>query len=258
MRDPVSTPDSFSRFVALLADARRVLAFTGAGISTGSNIPDFRGPDGVWRTRTPVELSEFVRSEEARVEYWRWKLEGYALFRDAKPNAGHRALVALEQLARLEALVTQNVDGLHRAAGTSAEKLVELHGTNSEAVCLSCGLREPVARALDDFAQTGRPPSCTRCEGLMKPGVVMFGQALEPEDLRRAHAAAGRADLVLALGSSLLVTPAANVPLVALKRRVPYVIVNRGATPHDPLATLTIDGDVSQLLPEAMKRAFAD
>ncbi len=241
----------FERFVELLAQAERVLAFTGAGVSTGSNIPDFRGPDGVWRTRAPVALPEFVRSEEARIEYWSWKLEGYSAFRDAPPNPAHRALVELERLGKLEAVVTQNVDGLHRAAGTSQEKLVELHGTNSEA-----GVREPVARALDDFAKTGRPPRCTRCDGLMKPGVVMFGQALAGSDLKRAREAARNADFVMALGSSLVVTPAADVPLVALRRRVPYVIVNRGATPHDVLATLTIDDDVAQVLPAAVARAF--
>jgi NAD-dependent deacetylase len=254
----VSTADAFARFVALLAGARRILAFTGAGVSTGSNIPDFRGPDGVWRTRTPVALPEFVRSEEARVDYWSWKLEGHSLFRDARPNAAHRALVELERRGKLEAVVTQNVDGLHGSAGTSAERLIELHGTNSEAVCLGCSVREPVQRSLDDFARTGASPCCTRCGELMKPGVVMFGQALDPEDLRRAHAAAGRADLVLALGSSLVVTPAANVPLVALRRRVPYVIVNRGATPHDQLATLTIDDDVGQVLPDAVRQACGE
>ena len=248
-------PSDVARFSELLRRAERVLAFTGAGISTGSNIPDFRGPDGVWRTRVPVELPAFVRSEQARIEYWSWKLEGYAAFRDARPNAAHRALVTLEEQSKLEAVVTQNVDGLHRAAGTSAERLVELHGTNSEAVCMGCAAREPVQRCMDEFAASGRPPLCKHCGELMKPGVVMFGQALEAEDLRRANAAAGRADLVIALGSSLVVTPAANVPLVALRRRVPYVIVNRGATPHDELATLRIDSDVGVVLPEAVQAA---
>jgi NAD-dependent deacetylase len=248
----VPTTDSLARFVELLMRAERVLAFTGAGISTASNIPDFRGPDGVWRTRTPVELPEFARSEEARIEYWSWKLEGHAVFRDAKPNAAHAALVALELHHRLEAVVTQNVDGLHRAAGTTADKLVELHGTNSEAVCMTCLVREPIQRALDDFAQSGRPPRCLHCGGIMKPGVIMFGEALDPEQMRRANAAAGRADLVLALGSSLVVTPAANVPLVTLRKRAPYVIVNRGATPHDALATLKLEDDVNELLPAAV------
>ena len=247
---------SLSRFVELLAGAERVLAFTGAGVSTASNIPDFRGPDGVWRTRTPVEYPAFVRSEAVRIDYWAWKLEGYPRFRDAAPNAAHHALLALERRGKLEALVTQNVDGLHGAAGSSQEKLVELHVTNSEAVCLGCNAREPIARCMEQFAATEEPPRCARCDGLMQPGVIMFGQALEPEELRRANSAASRADLVLALGSSLVVTPAANVPLLAVRRRVPYVIVNRGATPHDTLATLTFDADVSELLPLVVARAL--
>jgi NAD-dependent deacetylase len=248
--------EAFERLCTLLAKAERVLAFTGAGISTSSNIPDFRGPNGVWRTQTPVELPAFLADEAARVEYWQWKLDGYPAFRDAAPNAGHRALVRLETLERLAAVVTQNVDGLQRAAGTSPERLVELHGTNAEAVCLACARREPIARCLDEFSKHGRPPRCTACDGLMKPAVVMFGQALEADDLRRAYAAAERADLVLALGSSLVVTPAAHVPLVALKRRVPYVIVNRGATPHDALATLTLNDDVNRVLPAAVSAAY--
>jgi NAD-dependent deacetylase len=246
---------SQSRFVELVARAERVLAFTGAGVSTASDIPDFRGPDGVWRTRTPVEYPEFLRSEAARSDYWEWKLEAYPRFRDARPNAAHHALVTLERREKLEALVTQNVDGLHGAAGTSKAKLIELHGTNSEAVCLACHAREPIARCMEHFMATREPPRCTRCDGLMKPGVVMFGQALEPEDLRRALRAAERADLVLALGSSLVVTPAANVPLVAVRRGAPYVIVNRGATPHDGLATLKFDADVSELLPLVLAQA---
>jgi NAD-dependent deacetylase len=147
---------------------------------------------------------------------------------------------------------------LHRAAGTSSAKLVELHGTNAEAVCMTCLTREPVQRALDDFAASGRPPRCLRCGGSMKPGVVMFGEALDPEQLRRAHAAAARADLVLALGSSLVVTPAANVPLVAVRKHAPYVIVNRGATPHDSIATLKLEADVNELLPAAVARACGE
>jgi NAD-dependent deacetylase len=238
---------------ALLARATRVLAFTGAGISTNSKIPDFRGPNGVWRTRPPVEYPAFLASEAARVEYWSWKLEGYALFRDALPNPAHEALVALEQLGKLEAVVTQNVDGLHRLAGTSPAKLVELHGTNAEAECLDCKRREPVRRSLEAFEKTREPPRCTACAGLMKPAVVMFGQALNLDDLARAHAAARNADFVMSLGSSLVVTPAADVPLLAVRRNVPYVIVNQGATAHDAIATFNIDGDVSEVLPAALR-----
>jgi NAD-dependent deacetylase len=236
----------------LLAGASRVLAFTGAGISTASNIPDFRGPTGVWRTRTPVEYGAFMRSEDARIEYWAWKLEGYPAFRDAKPNVAHEGLVRLERLGKLEAVVTQNVDGLHRAAGTSPERLVELHGTGAEAVCTRCARREPMGVALARFEETHAAPLCVDCNALVKPAVVMFGESLDPETMRRASAAARRADLVLSLGSSLTVTPAADVPLLAVRRGVPYVIVNRGATPHDSVATLTLEDDVGSVLERAI------
>jgi NAD-dependent deacetylase len=236
----------------LLAGASRVLAFTGAGVSTASNIPDFRGPIGVWRTRTPVEYPEFMRSEEARVEYWGWKLEGYAAFRDAKPNVAHESLVKLERLGKLEAVVTQNVDGLHRAAGTSSEKLVELHGTGAEALCTRCARRESMGAALERFEKGRVAPLCLDCGAIVKPGVVMFGESLDPDTMRRASAAARQADLVLSLGSSLTVTPAADVPLLAVRRGVPYVIVNRGATPHDSVATLTIEDDVGSVLARAL------
>lgn len=236
------------RLTELVAGASRVLAFTGAGVSTASNIPDFRGPNGVWHTRTPVQYREFMESEDARVEYWEWKLEGYPAFRDAKPNLAHESLVKLERLGKLEAVVTQNVDGLHRAAGTSPARLVELHGTGAEAVCTRCARREPMGSALERFEQARAAPLCVDCGALLKPGVVMFGESLDPDTMRRASAFARQADLVLSLGSSLTVTPAADVPLLAVRRGVPYVIVNRGATPHDSVATLTIEDDVGGVM----------
>ncbi len=236
----------------LIARAERILCFTGAGVSTASSIPDFRGPKGVWQTRSPVYYQEFVASEESRIEYWEFKLEGYPAFRDAVPNAAHHAILELDQVGKLLLLVTQNIDGLHRAAGVPAEKLVELHGTGAEAVCLACARREGMGACLDRFSASRQPPRCSACGELMKPAVVMFGESLDSETLRRAFAAAGAADLVLALGSSLVVTPAADVPLRAARRGVPYVIVNQGITPHDELATLKIDADVSTVLPRAL------
>jgi NAD-dependent deacetylase len=237
----------------LVARARRILCFTGAGVSTNSNIPDFRGPKGVYLTRSPTYFSDFLASEEERIDYWNFKLEGHVAFRDARPNATHLALAELERIGRLEAVVTQNVDGLHRAAGSSAERTIELHGTNAEGKCIACAKREPIAACLERFQTSGEPPRCSDCGELMQPAVVMFGQALDPDTLRRANTSAERADLVLALGSSLTVTPAANVPLVALRRRVPYVVVNRGATPHDELATLKLDMDVDDVVPPAVR-----
>ena len=237
----------------LIARARRVMVFTGAGISTGSGIPDFRGPQGVWQTRTPTYYQDFIASERARIEYWEFKLESWRVFRDARPNATHLALVELERLGKLEALVTQNVDGLHQAAGTSPGKLIELHGTNSQVECIDCSRRESPERCMEHFAKARRPPRCAACDGLMKPAVVMFGQALVPEHLEQAREAAESADLILALGSSLVVTPAANIPLFGAQRGTPYVIVNQGETPHDELASLRIDDDVAAVLPPALE-----
>jgi len=245
--------EALLRVRELIGRSRRILCFTGAGVSTNSKIPDFRGPAGIYRTRSPTYFSEFMASEEARIEYWAFKRDSFPAFRDAEPNATHLAIAELERLGRLEAVVTQNVDGLHRAAGSSAERLIELHGTGAEGECIGCKRREPLGACLERFEATKEPPRCASCDELMQPAVVMFGQSLDPANLRRANAAAGRADLVLALGSSLTVTPAANVPLVTAERGVPYVVVNRGATPHDELATVKLDMDVDDVVPPAVR-----
>lgn len=245
--------------VKLLKDAARILVFTGAGISTGSGIPDFRGPQGVWTRRRPVYYQEFMTSEAARLEHWDFKLEGWPAFRDARPNATHEAIVHLERVGKLLMLVTQNIDGLHCRAGTSAALLIELHGTNSLVQCQSCGeLTEPGPH-FEQFRQTRRPPLC-RCGGFLKPATISFGQNLRSAALDRAQEAAGRADLVLALGSTLSVYPAAGIPLVAARRGAPYVIVNRGSTDHDglPEVTLRLEGDVAEIFPPAVSRALAE
>lgn len=252
----MSTDAAIEEVSALLERSSRILCFTGAGISTPSRIPDYRGPNGVWRSRQPVYYEAFIASEEARVEYWSYKLDGQAAFRDAVPNAAHEALVGLERAGKLLLLVTQNIDGLHRRAGTSGARLVELHGTNSEAVCIGCDRRVEMAACLDAFERERQSPRCAACGDLLKPAVVMFGQALDAEALRAAFTAARSADLVLSLGSSLTVTPAADIPLAAARHGTPYVIVNQGATPHDSVATLKIDGDVAEVLPRALQRAM--
>ncbi|MEW6487627.1 MAG: Sir2 family NAD-dependent protein deacetylase [Thermodesulfobacteriota bacterium] len=250
-----SAPDP--RLVELLARARRVMVFTGAGVSTGSGIPDFRGPDGVWKVRRPVELGEFLRSAAAGGESWVGTLERRPRPRGAAPNATHRACARLEEAGRLEAVVTQNVDGLHERAGTSRQRLVELHGTDSRVTCLTCGVEAPLEETYAAFAASGRAPRCP-CGGFLKPATISFGQALRTEDLERAARAAAACDLALSLGSTLSVHPAAGFPLLAARRGVPYVIVNRGRTDHDglPLVTLRLDGDVSALFAPAVDQAL--
>jgi NAD-dependent deacetylase len=241
------------RFTELLRSSERVLVFSGAGISTASNIPDYRGPQGVFKQRQPVYYSQFMQSEGARKDYWDFKLEGWRQFQEAKPNRAHLCIVTLEHMGKLECVVTQNVDGLHQRAGTSPERLVELHGTNLEVECVDCAVRESPDRCMREFERTREPPRCTGCNGLMKPAVIMFGQSLDPKLLARANRAAERADLVLAVGSSLVVTPAADIPLSAAERGVPYVIINQGETPHDGMATVVIDDDVGKVLFEALR-----
>jgi NAD-dependent deacetylase len=246
-----------TKLVELLRGSRKMLVFTGAGISTGSGIPDFRGPDGVWKRRQPVYYHDFMRSEAARVEHWDYKLEGWPAFRAARPNATHEAIVRLEQAGKVVAVVTQNIDGLHARAGTPMERLVELHGTNGSVECQTCGRRSDPEAHFEQFCKTRRPPVC-ECGGFLKPATISFGQNLRNEDLERAEAAAKVADLVVALGSTLSVYPAASIPLLAANRGEPYVIINRGPTEHDdlPEVTLRLEGDVGEVLPPAVKAAL--
>ena len=238
----------------LLRSGEQILLFTGAGISTGSGIPDYRGPQGLWKTSRPVVFQDFVASRESRIEYWRWKANGWPAIRDAEPNAVHHAAVALARAGRLCAVVTQNVDGLHGKAGLDRDHLIEMHGTDSKVSCLTCDEESEPDPHYQEFAKTGRPPRCP-CGGLLKPATISFGQNLKTEDLDRAFAAAGDCDLAISLGSTLSVTPACSVPLIAAERGVPYVIVNRGVTDHDGLqkVTLRIDGDVGEIFPAAVR-----
>jgi len=241
-----------------LRGAGKALIFTGAGISTGSGIPDFRGPQGVWKRRQPVYFQDFLTSETARIEHWDYKLEGWDGFRNAQPNAVHRAIVEMEKAGKVLMVVTQNIDGLHALAGTTVERLVELHGTNLLVECVSCRSRTDPESHFEFFRTERKPPLC-HCGGFLKPATISFGQSLEPETLERAEQAAMRADLVVALGSTLSVYPAASFPLMAAQRGIPYVIINRGETDHDhePAVTLRIEGDVAEIFPAAVKAALA-
>jgi NAD-dependent deacetylase len=247
-----------SRFVDWLRASRSILVLTGAGVSTASGIPDFRGPRGVWTRRRPVYYDEFLISEEARIEYWDFKLETWALYQAARPNQVHFALVALERAGKIAAVVTQNVDGLHRRAGTSPTLLIELHGTDLLVECQRCHATSDPGAHFEAFRATRRPPQCA-CGGLLKPATISFGQSLRTSDLERAAAAASKADMVVALGSTLSVYPAASIPLLAADRGARYVIINRGTTEHDnhPSVTLRLDGDVMTILPEAVEAALA-
>jgi len=254
---PVQTDTQ--RLIELLRSGQNLLVFTGAGISTGSGIPDFRGPEGVWKRRQPVYYHDFMRSETARIEHWDYKLEGWPAFRDARPNPTHEAIVRLERAGKVLMVVTQNIDGLHSRAGTAPERLIEMHGTNAMVECQSCRKLSDPEPHFESFRRTRRPPVCD-CGGFLKPATISFGQNLRNEDLERAQAAAMAAGLVLALGSTLSVHPAASIPLLAARRGAPYIIINRGETDHDhlPEVTLRLEGDVGEILPPAVAAALSE
>lgn len=235
----------------LVASAQRITVLAGAGISTDSGIADFRGPDGVW-TRDPEaeklsNISYYVADPEIRRRAWAGRVRWFG--RRLEPNPGHRALVELEHQGRLHTLVTQNVDGLHGVAGNSAERVVEVHGTVRDVVCLDCGERTPAAPTLDRVRAGEDDPDCLTCGGMLKSATVSFGQHLDPNDLERAMDAAIECDLLLAVGSSLSVYPIADMVSQARLAGAAVVIVNAGPTAQDSSAHVVVRGPLSEVLP---------
>jgi NAD-dependent deacetylase len=251
MADDRTPEDIVSAARRLVDDARRIVVLTGAGISTDSGIPDFRGPQGVW-TRNPeaermATIQHYVADPEVRKRAWRSRLESPAL--SAEPNDGHRALVTLEKRGKLVALLTQNVDGLHQRAGSSPSLVVAIHGTAREVTCLSCGERAPMERALARVRAGEADPPCRTCGGILKSATISFGQGLVPEDLRRAEQAARGCDLMLAVGTKLSVYPIAGVVPTAKDAGARVVILNAEPTEMDSLADVVLRGSISSLLP---------
>ena len=247
--------EDFERLVTVVRGwieaAERVVALTGAGVSTDSGIPDFRGPQGVWTRNPEAEkqstIQHYVADPEVRRRAWRSRLESPAW--SAQPNAGHRALVALERRGKLDTLITQNIDGLHQAAGSSPERVVEVHGTMREVVCLACGERAPMERALARVRAGEDDPPCRTCGGILKSATISFGQSLVPEDLRRAELAARRCDLMLAVGTKLSVWPVAGVVPAAKDAGARVVIVNAEPTEMDGMADAVLRGSIGDILP---------
>jgi NAD-dependent protein deacetylase/lipoamidase len=235
----------------LVDAAERVVVLTGAGISTESGIPDFRGPQGVW-TRDPqaekmATIQHYVADSEVRKRAWQSRLHSPAW--TAEPNAGHRALVVLERRGKLHTLITQNVDGLHAKAGSDPARIVEIHGTMREVVCLSCDERAPMERALARVRAGEADPPCRSCGGILKSATISFGQGLVREDLMRAQRAAEACDLLLAVGTTLAVFPIAGVVPLAKEAGARLVIVNAEATAMDDLADAVLRGSIGQILP---------
>ena len=232
----------------ILDAARRVVVFTGAGISTESGIPDFRGPGGTWTRVQPIMFQDFIASAEARREAWRRRFESEPVMRAAQPNRGHRAVALLVRQGKASAVITQNIDGLHQASGVPEAQVIELHGNSTYAHCLDCARRYEIGALRVAFERDGEVPPCDACGGLVKTATISFGQAMPEDAMERARRETLAADLFIVLGSSLVVYPAAGFPQVAKRNGARLVIVNNQETELDDIADLVIHHPIGQVM----------
>lgn len=251
-----ATERAAQALIDLARQATRIVAFTGAGISTESGIPDYRGPGGVWERQAPPTIGDFLENPETRRAYWEGRRTRYPALAAAKPNAGHLALAALEHAGPLTHVITQNIDGLHQAAGNTPARVIELHGTAHRVRCLGCGTEWPAATVQARLAGTEGELRCVLCGGPMRAATILFGEALPREALDRAIAAARACDLMLVVGSSLIVNPAAQLPVLAKRNGARLAIVNRTPTPLDALADVHVIGEAGPVL-SALSAALA-
>jgi len=237
---------TLEEFAAKIRGCRDIVFFTGAGISTESGVPDFRSPGGIWTKYTPVYFDEFMSSDEARIRYWKMKKETHQLYKNVEPNIGHYSIAAFEKREQLLGLITQNIDGLHGLAGVSREKIVELHGTDRQVSCLSCGKCFPGEEIYSTLVGDFSPPLCDQCGGFLKPATISFGQSLPVESIRRARELSETAEIFIVVGSSLQVHPAASFPVVAKQSGAFLAIINRDPTPLDSSADFNHRGAIGE------------
>lgn len=242
------TNDAIGELHALLDRAAVIVSFTGAGISTESGVPDFRSPGSPWMIHKPIPFEAFVASREARIEAWRRKFAMDDHFAGAMPNRGHKALANLVAQGRSPGVITQNIDGLHQVSGIPEDRLIELHGNGTYATCLTCGWRHELTAIRPAFEANGEPPSCAICGGIVKSATISFGQAMPEAAMRRAQALAMQADLFLVVGSSLVVFPAATLPVIAKRNGAKLVIINREPTEPDAIADLVVRAEIGPAL----------
>jgi NAD-dependent deacetylase len=242
----------------LVANARRIVAFTGAGISTDSGVPDFRSPGSPWTINKPIPFSAFLASADIRNEAWRRKFAMDDHYVGAQPNVGHHALASLAQKGRLLGIITQNIDGLHQQSGIEAERIVELHGNGTYAACLDCKKRHEISWVRACYNTDGFAPACTACKGLLKSATVSFGQSMPLTAMQRAHQLATSCDLFLAIGSSLVVFPAASFLDIAREAGARLVIINGQETNFDLRADLVVRSDISTALHPLLEVAASD
>lgn len=235
----------------MIDTSSRIVVFTGAGISTESGIPDFRGPNGIWNKITPIDFGDFVGSEDVRRESWQRKFSGDGSMAKAEPNTGHFAINELVRAGKITHVITQNVDGLHKKSGVPDESIIELHGNANYATCLDCHQRYELADIERSFMADGTIPYCDNCQGIIKTATVSFGQPMPIEEMQRAEEATFNCDMFMAIGSSLVVYPAAGFPRMAKQNGAKLVILNNEATDLDPIADLVIHKPIGVTLSAA-------
>jgi NAD-dependent deacetylase len=238
----------------MIIESRKLVVFTGAGISTESGIPDFRGPGGIWSRFDPDDftIEKFLQSPETREKQWRILIES-GLIVNAEPNSAHLSIAELEKLNKLECVITQNIDNLHQEAGNSAEKVIELHGNMNFVVCTGCHERYPMEDIVERLKKEAGVPDCEKCQGILKPDVVFFGEALPEEALQKATFHSSTCDLLIAIGSSLAVFPAAYMPLYAKQGGAKLAIINIGSTLYDSRADILIDAKAGETMESILK-----
>jgi len=238
----------------LIRSARRTVVFTGAGMSTESGIPDFRSPGGIWTKMMPVEFQDYVRDPEARRVSWQRRFEMEETWNKVQPNDGHRAVAELVAQGRVSHVITQNIDALHQAAGVPDAAVIELHGNTRYAKCLDCGLRVEIPEIRAHFDVHGDAPDCAACGGIVKTATISFGQPMPQDEMLRAEAATLACELMLVMGSSLGVYPAAGFPLMAKRNGAGLVILNRDETPQDRYADLVINDEIGPTIRAVVDR----
>jgi NAD-dependent deacetylase len=238
----------------LIASANKVVVFTGAGVSTESGIPDFRSPGGIWSKYQPIMFQDFMASEETRRESWRRGKETYHVFADAEPNATHYAIAELERMGKLDCLITQNIDNLHQKAGSSDEMVIELHGTAMYVMCMECGKRWPRGEIQEMLESGVEIPCCDECGGIMKSATISFGQSMPEKETAEAHLRSERAEVYIVVGSSLVVYPAAHMPMVAKQNGAGLIIVNLGETPFDEYADVLLNEKAGETMKRIVER----
>jgi NAD-dependent deacetylase len=236
--------------------SKKIVVFTGAGISTESGIPDFRSPGGLWSKYDPEDFTfqRFTASESARKKYWQMSTEFYTLLKSVQPNAAHRAIADLEALKKLDAVITQNIDGMHQLAGVSPERVIEIHGTTRRVTCLDCHQEHKRDEIQDRIDGGESVPRCSVCNGLLKPATISFGQAMPERETAEAFERSKRCDLMMVIGSSLLVQPAASIPLAAKQEGADLIIINREATPMDHLADVVLRDSAGAVLTAVLEK----